>query len=402
VTFESQKDQFIDWGSRETHLLFNPKIPETLKLGLSKMLMPHLPEHIWIGSSGASGDSGSAKSGGPSLKFFALSKSSFLISSEAVNSHIQASKKDIWLNVLPIFHVGGLSIFSRAFLSHSKVVDRSGSDWGASQFHAWVEDSHATLTSLVPTQIYDLVKLGKSAPRSLRVIFVGGARLEEDLYLKARDLGFPILPSYGMTECCSQIATASPIMKIPQLELLPHIEAKTVEDGILAIKSPSLFRAQAVWRGDGPTTPIEILWRVGEWFRTQDKAEIVIDSKSNIVGVKKYLIPLGRLGDEIKISGELVSITELSKTMKLLVGHENENNFCLLSEIDSRRGAEVIAVFSIDKQNNLFNLTADWIKKFNSQVLPVAKIRKAYFVPELPRSDLGKIKLGELKSILRL
>ena len=37
----------------------------------------------------------------------------------------------------------------------------------------------------------------------------GGGALDPSLYKQARDLGWPLLPSYGLTECGSQVATAS-------------------------------------------------------------------------------------------------------------------------------------------------------------------------------------------------
>ena len=40
-----------------------------------------------------------------------------------VNRHIEATESDTWFNVLPLFHVGGLSILVRAFLSGASVVN---------------------------------------------------------------------------------------------------------------------------------------------------------------------------------------------------------------------------------------------------------------------------------------
>ena len=64
-------------------------------------------------------------------------------------------------------------------------------------------------SSLVPAQVLDLVRAGLRPPPVLRAIVVGGGAISAELYRDARALGWPVLPSYGMTECCSQIATAT-------------------------------------------------------------------------------------------------------------------------------------------------------------------------------------------------
>ena len=40
------------------------------------------------------------------------------------------------------------------------------------------------------------------------IISGGGGAVSDELYRDARALGWRVLPSYGMTECCSQVATA--------------------------------------------------------------------------------------------------------------------------------------------------------------------------------------------------
>ncbi|OFZ19568.1 MAG: hypothetical protein A2Z20_08340 [Bdellovibrionales bacterium RBG_16_40_8] len=342
--------------------------------------LPHRAAHIWLASSGST----------ESLTLYALSKAAFLISAEAVNAHINATKKDIWLNVLPTFHVSGLSIYARAFLLNTRVVDRANDIWRAESFHKWVKDEKATLTSLVPTQVHDLVKLGTPAPKSLRAIFVGGAKLDDDLYLNARSLGFRLLPTYGMTECCSQIATATleSLNKddIPSLKMLSHVDVKAMNGEYLAISSPALFTAQAKWQND----QVSVLWWPCEWYVTADLGEV-----QKLEGEKgKIIIPHGRDRDEVKISGELVNLTELRVQLAKIAGTQ----FALFAQPDARRGFEIIVAFTASACVQ----ASEWINEFNRIVLPVAKIRAAYFVDELPVSELGKIRIGDLKSKIGL
>lgn len=339
--------------------------------------MPVLPAHIWLSSSGS-------KSTGVTL--YALSKTGFLISAEAVNTHLQAKKNDIWLNVLPHFHVGGLSIFARAYLTHSEVVDRCMETWGAEKFISWAKLAKATLTSLVPTQLYDLVNAKLKAPETLRAIVIGGAALDDDLYFAARELGYNVLPSFGMTECVSQVATAPleslQTEKRPQLQILPHVELSIIE-GRLAVKSPALFSAKANWKMGEQKTFTEVLWRVGEWYVTSDLAKIE----------GQNLIPLGRGDEQVKISGELVQLRELNLLFQKI---SNNSHAVLIAQDEPRRGSEVALILS----ESAISMADKWVEEFNSQVIPVAKIRAAYFVNNFLISDLGKPMTAKLQSQL--
>ncbi len=77
------------------------------------------------------------------------------------------------------------------------------------RFAEEMNEGAVTLTSLVPTQVHDLVQCALACPPSLRAVVVGGAELDPVLGERARELGWPVLQSYGMTEAASQVATAS-------------------------------------------------------------------------------------------------------------------------------------------------------------------------------------------------
>lgn len=370
----------IDWQSRDSHVLFNPKLPDALKDRLKIANLPQLAGHIWLGSSGTTATS--------VVTLYALSKDAFLVAAEAANTHLQVTEKDIWLNVLPYFHVGGVSIWARGFLARQQVVDRNVVPWSAERFHEWCENEKATLTSLVPTQLFDLVELGARAPAKLRAIVLGGAATDEILYRRARELGFNCLPSYGMTECCSQVATASlkslENQEFPELQVLPHVEVKTDEDGHLAVQSPALF----TMRLDCHVDHFEPLWRAGDWYVTKDRAEIREVSE----GVT-YLNPLGRSGDEIKVSGELINLEELNKLFRRISGM---TECSVLAQKDERRGYEIVVALP----QEAIIASKKWIENFNREVLPVAKIVACYFVDKIPRTELGKVRTAELRVTL--
>src|SRR5947209_7140162 len=104
--------------------------------------VPPLRRHVFVATSGTTGD----------VKLVALSKDAILASAAAVNVRLGAGRDDVWCCVLPTFHVGGLGIHARAYLSGARVVTMR---WDPQAFVR----AGSTLASLVPAQVHDLVRL---------------------------------------------------------------------------------------------------------------------------------------------------------------------------------------------------------------------------------------------------
>ena len=344
----------IDWLSDDTHLLLNPRMPEEERRRLESFVVP-LPGHLWLATSGTSG----------SLKLVALSKQAMLASAAAVNRHLQSDAHDVWLCVLPTFHVGGLGIYARAFLSGARVVTEG---WEG-----------VTLTSLVPAQVSDVVRARRPAPPSLRAVVIGGGALSPALYDDARALGWPLLPSYGMTECCSQVATAevedrqsclsvapwharTGSIACPPLVVLDHIEARIEEDGRLAIRSEALLTGYGT--DEGFVDP-----KTDGWFLTEDVASI----DGRILRVE------GRLGDFVKIGGESVDLARLDRILAELGA-----DAAVVPIPDERLGHVIaLAIASGDAEAVT--------QAFNARVFPFERARRVLRVAEIPRTALGKI-----------
>lgn len=306
-----------------------------------------LPAHLWLATSGTTG----------ALKLTALSKKAMLASAAAVNRHLQSNAKDVWLNVLPTFHVGGLGIHARAFLSGARVVT---AEWDPQQF---AKQQEMTLSSLVPAQVRDLVDQRMKPPQRLRAIVVGGGALEPSLYEEARELGWPVLPSYGMTETCSQVATAT--LASPELILLDHVEARTEEDGRLAFRGESLLTAYGT--KDGLIDPKN----ADSWFITEDLGT----AKNNVLSVG------GRRGDFIKIGGESVDLARLDAILDAIAGAQA----AVVAVPDPRLGQVIhLAVTSAAETHTVK-------AAFDASVHPFERARAIHVVPEIPRSPLGKL-----------
>ncbi|MEO6029971.1 MAG: o-succinylbenzoate--CoA ligase, partial [Candidatus Binatia bacterium] len=130
-------------------------------------------------------------------------------SAAASRAHLGVRADDRWLVALPLNHVGGLSIVMRSVLDGTPLVLHERFDAAA----VWqaIDDERITLLSIVPTMLHRLLEHADGAARgtSLRAVLVGGAALAPALAERARAVGLPILPTYGLTETGSQVATSA-------------------------------------------------------------------------------------------------------------------------------------------------------------------------------------------------
>jgi len=363
----------IDWASSDSHLLFNPRFPLEEKKRLLQLFerAPIPKGHICLGSSGSTSTG--------EMKWVILSKEALLRSADAVNVHLECDSKDIWLNPLPDFHVGGLSIWARAHLSGADVVDYkrlSQGIWDPEKFHVLLGEHNVTLTALVPTQVYDLVIRGLKAPPSLRSIIVGGGALSSALYASGCALGWNLLPSYGMTECASQVATAVPGSPSPQLRILSHVEASISPEEKIRIKSPALLTAYAC-ESQGRLVLIDP--KEGNWLLTEDFGEIT----------QGFLKILGRGSNFYKIGGESVDLARLEATLeRVRLSQQFPDDLALVAVPDERLGHVIhLAVTPQVSSRKIERL----LQAYHHCVLPFEKIRKIHVMDEIPRSPLKKL-----------
>ena len=374
----------IDWSNEENYFFINSRDFLFSSVRLSQDLP--LKGCLLVMTSGSGG-----------RKCACLSKKAFLCSARAVNSHLEVQPKDRWLLALPLFHVGGLSILARCFLSHSSFFVLSGA-WNPSLFLSRLKEQKITLTSLVPAQVYDLVSLNLKAPKNLRAVVVGGSALHETLYKKARRLGWPLLPSYGLTECCSQTATA-PLSSLdspeyPKLKVLSHCDIQ-IRKGFIAIRSESVLTGWIYPKGSSgfysdQKQSSELVFESLEspliqgWLLTEDQGLMIN---------QRYLRVFGRT-HSVKIKGENVSLYELENILTgILAGIKVKGKYQLFASPHSRNGHQIDLAFSLLDLKTLSLV----LNKYNKKVLPFERIVNCYFIPQWPEGSLSKVKIKELK-----
>lgn len=343
----------LDFTSTDLRFPCHPRFKNEASAITTILSSQGLDDHFLVFSSGTTGGA---------LKGYALSRRALFANADAVNAHFSLTASDVWGLSLPHYHVGGLSVLARAHRLGSKLVDL-----GVWEPFSWAEKlSEVTITTVVPTQVYDFVRLGLRAPSALRFLVVGGDYLSFDLEARARALGWPVIRTFGMTEVCSQLASG----KSPggELEILPLHQVKLV-GGRLAVKSEALFTLQFRY-GEGLELQKAQEFCDGEgYYLTQDLADVS----------GSILRPFGRVDDQIKISGKLVATNDLrEKLYAFALEHGLYGKLELLIEEDERKGKELVLL-------HLPGVTPP-VELF----LPLkAKVRA---VDSFDRTDLGKLK----------
>ena len=341
--------------------------------------LPELRGHVLFETSGSSG----------TPKWIALSKTALLASAAAVNRHLEVVQASCWGLALPLRHVGGFGVAARAFVAGCRIRE-FGQRWNAPVFAAWLAENEVTHTSLVPTQVHDLVTAGLRASDSLRAVVVGGGHMNVETGCAARALGWPVLASYGMTETASQIATQDfttlhQSYQPAPIPLLPIWRAETTPDQTLRIAGPALFSGILVRENDS--------WsfqpRATEWHETSDR----------VLLKKQLLTPLGRMDLRVKVLGELVDLEIIEHELSALAtGRLAAGMFAVVALPDARTEHNLVPVF--DAAVNA-DVVREVLTAYAKQAPAFRRLGPAVMLERFRRSPLGKPCRAEITCNLR-
>ena len=207
--------------------------------------------------------------------------------------------RDRWLACLPLAHVGGLSVVTRALATGTPLTVHERFDAGAV---AAAAAAGCTRTSLVPTA------LARVDPAAFRTILVGGQAPPGDRPAN-------VIATYGMTETGSGIAYDG----VP----LDGVEVRIADDGEVQLRAPMLLRAYR--DGTDPRTP-------DGWFPTGDLGRVDGDG---------VLAVHGRRGDLIITGGENVWPASVEP---VLARHPAVAEVAVVGRADPEWGQRVVAV----------------------------------------------------------
>ncbi len=331
---------------------------------------PGLAGHVLFQTSGSSGES----------KWVAISKAALLASAEAVNVHLRVTSDACWGLALPLDHVGGFGVATRAYQARCGFQHFSPR-WNAAEFRDWLKSRRVTHTSLVPTQVHDLVQANLTAPDSLVAIVVGGGHLDSRTGQAARALGWPVLASYGMTEAASQIATQGldqlrTLYQPGSIPLLPIWDARITGENLLSISGTALF--------SGYLSGARYFPRASGWHTTSDR--VILEGT--------WITPLGRADSLVKILGELVDPEAVERNLLAVSGGSlTLGSYAVIAVPDARAGNALVPLFEPSVDHSLIVTTH---ALYQAQAPGFRRLQPAAVIGEFPRSPLGKLRRTEL------
>ncbi len=249
---------------------------------------------------------------------------------------------DRWLCCLPVAHIGGLSVVTRALHTGAglDVHDRFDPVRATEAARAG-----ATCVSLVVTA------LGRIDPTVFRTILLGGSAIPEQRPANT-------VATYGMTETGSGIVyEGRPLRGVSLRE----------DNGEILVRSPTLLRCYR----DG-TDPTD----ADGWYRTGDGGSIDSDGRISITG---------RIGDVIVTGGEKVWPALVERAIEATGAVTTPH--AVIGRPDPEWGQVVTLVCEGDAPPSV-----DAIRDALRDVLPgYALPRAVETVPALPRTALGKV-----------
>ena len=297
-----------------------------------------------------------------------------------------ASPEDRWLCPLPFYHVGGLSIiFRSAIYSSSIVLPESTS---AEAIIKGLHESQATMVSLVPTHLYRMLEAGFEPPKSLRLILLGGAAATPELVRRCIEKNLPIALTYGLTECASQVATATP----EQVRAKPGTVGKPLSGTTVHIVDAEgydlppgeygeiVVSGATVMKGYLGQTPTD------GTFHTGDIGYLDADGDLWIVQRRSDLIVSG---------GENVYPVEVEAVLRQ---HPAVEDACVVGLPDAEWGQRVAAMVALRKGESLGE--SELIAFSRERLAGYKQPRKIVFVDELPQTASGKIQRAKVREQL--
>lgn len=277
----------------------------------------------------------------------------------ALNLGLQSA--DRWLCAVPLSHVSGFTIVMRGAIYGTgiRLADRFTPDLLA----LTSLEEGANTASLVPTMLARILDSG-AIPDGLRFVLLGGAPVPAEMVLEASRAGIPIVPTYGLTEACSQVATSTPAIARERPDSaglpLPGTEV-AIEEGEILVRGPTVA-------GDSVSSD--------GWLRTGDIGRMDEDG---------FLYVEGRKGLTIFSGGEKVDPVQVEA---VLGDHPDVAEVAVFGIPDPEWQEAVVAAIvpadgSRPQENALIELCGDSLARFK---VP----KRILMLPSIPTTKAGK------------
>jgi O-succinylbenzoic acid--CoA ligase len=293
---------------------------------------------------------------------------------------------------MPLFHVGGLSILVRSVLFGGPI--RLQSRFDAQAVSDALDGGDIAGVSLVPTMLSRLLihRGTRPAPPGLQVVLLGGAAAAPELLARALSAGYPICPTYGLTEASSQVATAAPpragtTSTTPMLPLRGtevrilsgHDDAPSGTPGEIMVRGPTVMRAYL----HDPDATARALH--DGWLRTGDIGHLDADGGLHV---------LDRRDDLIVSGGENVYPAEIEA---VLLEHPAVEDAGVTGIADADLGARVVAWVVAAPGTRPHGEVLQ--QHCRTHLAGFKQPREFRFVDGLPRNAAGKLQRRRLATL---
>jgi o-succinylbenzoate---CoA ligase len=290
-----------------------------------------------VATSGSTGDP----------KGVVLTHDAVAASAAATSARLAVTSHDHWLACLPLSHVGGLSVVTRALHTGTRLTVMAGFDADA------VSRSDATLVSLVGTA------LTRIDPGHFRVIVLGGGRPPVDRPPNT-------VTTYGMTETGSGVVYDG----VP----LDGVEVRIDPGGEIWLRGPMLLRAyrdgSAPFGADG-------------WLPTGDLGRWLDDGRLHVDGRRGDLIITG--GENVWPEAVEAALAEHPDVAEVLVRGVDDPEWGQL--------VEALVVPSHDHEAPTLESLRAFVKEHHPAFMAPKRLQ---IVDTLPRTTLGKVRRSPL------
>lgn len=305
-----------------------------------------------------------------------------------IGATLELGDKDRCLNVMPLFHIHGLSALLSSMAAGARMVCPPG--FYAPKFFAWMEEFRPTWYTAAPT-IHQAI-LERAAPHgdiiarcALRFIRSASAAMPLKVMADLESVfTAPFIEAYGMTEAAHQIASNP----------LPPRERKPGSVGVAAGPDVAIIDEAGTLLQPGETGEVVIRGAnvmqgyehnpaanksafTNGWFRTGDGGYLDDDG---------YLFITGRLKEIINRGGEKISPREVDE---VLLNHPAIAYAVTFAVPHTKLGEDVAAAIVLREDASV---TEREIREFAALRLADFKVpRQVLIVDEIPKGHTGKL-----------
>jgi len=340
-----------EWDAANAVLVVDQRLPDTARrelirgLGVhsvvdatGRTLIDRAAEPMNDGDAVVIATSGTSGSPKGVIHTHAGLRSASLASSAALRTGAEAH----WLACLPLAHIGGFGVLTRAWHTGAQLTIHDGFDPDA------VTTSDATHVSLVATA------MARIDTTMFRHILLGGAR-------PPATVADNVTVTYGLTEsCCGVVYNRRPI---------PGVSVDIAPDGEVLLRGPMIMSR---YRNPGLKSPVDS----DGWLHTNDIGRF----DDGLLHVD------GRRGDMIITGGENVWPDSVERVLSRhpLIAE------CAVAGVDDPEWGQRVVAWVV-KHGDVIPVLED-LRDFVTESLPrFCAPRQLVVVDSLPRTSLGKV-----------